>query len=334
MRPSISILGTGGTIASTQTASGATPSKRSEELVSAIPQLNEYADLTVREVVQRPSFTMDFEAVDELREAIRQEIENGVNGVIVTHGTDTMEESAYLLDLTLESDVPVVFTGAQRSADELSADGPSNLMTAVRLLTDERLLAAGGVYIAFDEKLHAARDVTKRHTHALDTFSSPDKGPIAVLTRETIRMYRSPGSYSDSLELEDVDAPATVRTVKSGLGVDSAQLEDAIAADVDGIVLEGTGLGNATTSLGNVVEQAIDAGIPVVVTSRCYAGSTAPVYGTAGGGQTLASHGARHGDDLSTHKARLKLQLVLAQTETPTSLDRYFGASTYDSQQK
>ncbi|SFK65813.1 L-asparaginase [Halogranum rubrum] len=327
MRPSISVLGTGGTIASTQDATGTAPSKQSEELVTAVPQLEEYAELTVREVIQRPSFTMDLEAIEKLRNAVHDEVEGGADGIVVTHGTDTMEESAYLLDMTLDSDTPVVFTGAQRSADEVSADGPANLLTAVRVLTDERIRESGGVYIAFDEELHSARDVTKRHTHALDTFSSPDKGPIAVLTRDAVRLYRSPGSYSATFE--EFAVSATVRTVQSGLGVGPVQLEEAIEAGVDGIVLEGTGLGNTTSSLGDAVEQALAEGISVVVTSRCYAGSTAPVYGTAGGGQTLASHGAVHADDLPTHKARLKLQLVLSQNDESSGVRESFE-STYE----
>ncbi|MFB9808167.1 asparaginase domain-containing protein [Haladaptatus pallidirubidus] len=103
-----------------------------------------------------------------------------------------MEESAYYLDLALDVGVPVVVTGAQRRPDEVSPDGPSNLVTAVRVFTDERIRNTGGVYIAFDEELHAARDATKRHTRKLDTFESPEKGPVAVTTRDEVRCYREP----------------------------------------------------------------------------------------------------------------------------------------------
>ncbi|GAA0234871.1 asparaginase [Haladaptatus pallidirubidus] len=325
MRPTISILGTGGTIASTDGADGATPSKSSEALVTAVPQLADYAALDVREVAQRPSFDMDIPTLEELRRAIRETVEGGADGIVVTHGTDTMEESAYYLDLALDVGVPVVVTGAQRRPDEVSPDGPSNLVTAVRVFTDERIRNTGGVYIAFDEELHAARDATKRHTRKLDTFESPEKGPVAVTTRDEVRCYREPRSYSANLDgsgdLSDID----VRMVKSGAGVGGDQIEAALDTGVDGLVVEGTGLGNTTAAVGDAIEQAISTGVPVVVTSRCYAGSTAPVYGTRGGGRTLANHGAMHGDDLPTHKARLKLLLVLRHVDDPSHTRRYFS---------
>ncbi|MFB9808166.1 hypothetical protein ACFFQF_24620 [Haladaptatus pallidirubidus] len=113
--------------------------------------------------------------------------------------------------------------------------------------------------------------------------------------------------------------------VKSGAGVGGDQIEAALDTGVDGLVVEGTGLGNTTAAVGDAIEQAISTGVPVVVTSRCYAGSTAPVYGTRGGGRTLANHGAMHGDDLPTHKARLKLLLVLRHVDDPSHTRRYFS---------
>lgn len=322
MRPTIAVLGTGGTIASTDASDGAGPSMKSDELVAAVPGLDDHANLLVREVVQRPSFSMDFPTLRQLRDAVGDVVADGADGVIVTHGTDTMEESAYHLDLVLGVDVPVVFTGAQRRPDELGNDGPSNLSTAVRAVTDDRIRSVGGVYIAFDEALYAARYVTKRHTRKLDTFVSPERGPVAVVTRDAVRLYRDPGSASVDLDVAESDAE--VRVVGSAIGVSSAQVDEALEAGVDGLVLEGTGLGNVTAALGDAVARAVDAGVPVVVTSRCFAGSTAAVYGTAGGGQALASHGAVHGDDLPAHKARLKLRLVLALVDDPSEVGEWF----------
>ncbi|WP_049972258.1 asparaginase [Haladaptatus cibarius] len=325
MAQTITILGTGGTIASTDETGGAKPSKNSEALVEAVPQLADYADLDVREVAQRPSFDMDIPTLEELRQAIEGAVEDDADGILVTHGTDTMEESAYYLDLTLDVGVPVVFSGAQRRPDEVSPDGPANLFTAVRVLTDDRIRNSGGVYIAFDEELHAARDVTKRHTRKLDAFESPEKGPVAVTTRGAVRWYREPGSYSVTLDGTGEPSDIDVRMVTSGVGVGGDQIEDALDAGVDGLVVEGTGLGNTTAAVGNAIEQAVSAGVPVVVTSRCYAGSTAAVYGTDGGGQTLADYGAIHGDDLPAHKARLKLRVVLQHVDEASQVRRYFS---------
>jgi L-asparaginase len=130
----------------------------------------------------------------------RTAVNDGADGVVITHGTDTMEKSAYYLDLVLDLDAPVVFTGAQRRSDEVSPDGLSNLLTAVRAASHGRFRGAGGVYIAFDVELHAARDVTKEHTSNLSAFVSPDKCPVVRLTRESVRVHREPEAGRHQLE--------------------------------------------------------------------------------------------------------------------------------------
>lgn len=311
MSPTITVLSTGGTIASTGGERGATPNKTGAELVAAVPPIESYADIEVREVMQTPSFNMDTDSLASIAESARTAVDDGADGVVVTHGTDTMEESAYYLDLVLDLVPPVIFTGAQRRPDEVSPDGPHNLLTAVRAASHDRFRDAGGVYIAFDEELHAARDVTKRHTSDLSTFVSPDKCPVARFTREGVRVHRKPGSRSSSVGVTETSA--TVAMIKTGIGVGEGQMNDALEADVDGIVVEGTGLGNTTSALGETIGDALESGVPVVVTSRCRAGAVAPVYGTSGGGETLRSHGVIDGGDLPAHKARMKLLLVIEE---------------------
>ena len=314
MAASITVLSTGGTIASTASENGATPTQSGEELVAAVPELESHADIEVAAVGRTPSFDMDIESLTAIAERTRTVIEAGADGVVITHGTDTMEESAYYLDLVLDCDAPVVFTGAQRRPDEVSPDGPSNLLTAVRAASHERFRGAGGVYIAFDEELHAARDVTKGHTSDLSAFVSPDTCPVARFTREDVRVHREPGSRSDSVEVTTTSA--NVSMVKTGIGVDAQQMNDALETGVDGIVVEGTGLGNTTSALGDAIGDALEANVPVVVTSRCRGGRVAPVYGTPGGGETLRSHGVIGGGDLPPHKARLKLLLLIEEFGT------------------
>lgn len=305
----VTVLSTGGTIASTGGENGATPSKDGEALTAAVPGLNEYADITVEEVSQTPSFDIDFKTLATLARRARVAIDAGADGVVVTHGTDTMEETAYYLDLVLDSEKPVVLTGAQRRPDEVSPDGHSNLNVAVRAATHDRFQGEGGVYIAFGEELHAARDVTKGHTSTLSTFVSPDKGPVARFTRADIRLHRQPGSYSTSVDT--LETSQDVVMIKSACGTGTQQIRCALEDDVDGIVVEGTGLGNTTSVLGDAIGETIDEGVPVVITSRCHAGAVAPVYGTPGGGATLESHGVISGADLPAHKARIKLMLLL-----------------------
>jgi L-asparaginase len=324
MPASITVLSTGGTIASTPAEDGATPSKSGADLIAAVPELKSYADITATEVVQTPSFDMDIEALTTIAERTRTAVDEGTDGIVITHGTDTMEESAYYLDLVLDLNEPVVFTGAQRRSDETSPDGPSNLLTAVRAASHERFRGQGGVYVAFDEELHAARDVTKGHTSDLSAFVSPEKCPVARFTREDVRMHRDPGSWSDSVGVTATSAD--VPMVKTGIGADAQQLNDALEAGVDGIVIEGTGLGNTTSALGDAIGEALEAGVPVAITSRCQGGAVAPVYGTPGGGETLRSHGVIDGGDLPAHKARLKLMLLIEEfgTDDLTTLREAF----------
>lgn len=317
----VQVLSMGGTIASTPGEGGASPTQSGEALIESVPELNDHADeILVNQVTQLGSFNLDQEHVADLGEAAR-DAADVADGIVVTHGTDTMEESAYHLDLALDLDVPIVFTGAQRRPDEVSSDGPANLVTSFRAATHEEI--RNGVYIAFNEELHAARDVTKAHTHKLETFESPGgKGPVAVFTREDVHLPREPGSKSADLSVLRTDK--TVSIVSSGQGMDDRQIRFAIEQGDDGIVLEGFGLGNTSETLSDAVRDAIESGIPVVVTSRSHAGTLAPIYGN-GGGETLQRHGAISGDDLPAHKARTKLLLALEETDDMDELREIFG---------
>lgn len=322
MSSEVAVISTGGTIASTQNETAATPQKSGTELIDAVPELSEYATLSVRDIAQVPSFDMDLDTIADVGDAVIDVAADDADGVVVTHGTDTMEESAYVLDVTRDFDIPVVFTGAQRRPDERSPDGPANIPAGGPC---RYARSPPGCRRRLHRLRHGAtlpRDVTKSHTSALGTFTSPDKGPIASLTREAIRFHRQPGSYSETLG--PTRSFADVRMIKSAVGIGSRQVDTAVEQGVDGIVIEGTGLGNTTSALGNAIEGAVEEGIPVVVASRCHAGSTAPVYGTDGGGQTLVDNGAVHAGDLPAHKARLKLMLALAAVKEPLAAAEYF----------
>ncbi|MFB6154789.1 MAG: asparaginase [Haloferacaceae archaeon] len=309
----VRVLSCGGTIASEPGEGGAAPAKAGQELVDRVPALGDYADLSVEEMGSHPGFDMDFETVAATARAARRAVEeDGADGVVVTHGTDTLADTAYALDVTVASalDAPVAVTGSQRRFDEPSSDAPANLLAAVRTAADDRF--AGGAYVAFDDEVHAARDAVKTHTNALDTFQSPGKGPVAEFTRAGVHVHRAPGSYSVDVAVPETAAfEASVPVVHSGTGVGGEQVDAALDRGADAVVVEGTGLGNVTGGLGDAIGRAT-AHVPVVVSSRCHAGPTEPVYGTAGGAVTLRDHGALFAGDLSTSKARVKLVLALA----------------------
>lgn len=322
MPKSVKILSTGGTIASTNSEEGAGPSKRGEDLVASLPELGEYAELEVSQVAQKPSNDMDPATMAAMATEARQASRSDTDGIVVTHGTDTMEESAYYLDLVEGIDLPVVFTGAQRRPDEVSSDGPYNLITAVRAATHGEFQCANGSYIVFNGEVHASRYGTKSHTTSVDTFVSPEYGPVGMFTREGFRRYRELGSHSATIPV--AKSEKAVRIVSSVAGADGRMIEFALEDGAAGIVVEGTGLGNTTGGIGDAIREAIMSDVPVVVTSRCSEGPLAPIYGGRGGAKTLWEHGVLNGDSLSSQKARLKLMLALEYVSTTEELATFF----------
>lgn len=181
----VTLLSTGGTIASTDEESGARPTQSGDQLLEAVPELESYAELSIVDVTQVPSYEIDAETLETIGERVHElDTDPAVDAVIVTHGTDTMEETAYYLDVAVQPDIPVFLTGAQRRPDEVSPDGPNNLLTAVRAGSAFAERDAGGTFVAFNEQIHSARSVTKAHTSALGAFRSRNAGPVATVDRE------------------------------------------------------------------------------------------------------------------------------------------------------
>ena len=308
-QPRVRVLAAGGTIASEPGEGGAAPAKAGEELVERVPELGEYADVSAESVASRPGFDVDFATVTALANAAARAADDGADGVVVTHGTDTLADTAFALAVGTDLGVPVVVTGSQRRFDEPGSDAPANLLTAVRAAADDRF--APGVAVAFDDELHPARDAVKRHTNALSTFGSPGKGPAATFTRAGVDVHRPLRPPDVSLPLSADADGVSVPLVSSGTGVGAGAVERALSGGADGLVVEGTGLGNVTGELGDALRAAVDS-VPVVVGTRCHAGPTEPVYGTRGGGVTLAEAGVLFAGDLPVHKTRLALRLALA----------------------
>ena len=312
----VHVIATGGTIASTADGDdrGAAPALSGEELVEAVPDIENHADVTVETVSDRPGFDMSPRICARVAATI-DGAGSSADGFVVTHGTDTLAETARYLDLTCDS--PVVVTGAQRRPDEQGSDGPTNLLTAVRAAAHERV--SQGAFVAFDEELHAASTVRKSHTCALDTFRSPEQGPIARFTRKRVHWYREPEGSSTTFRIPDPDGHPTVPVVVSASGIGSVAFTDA-EARADGIVVAGTGLGNTTAGLGRVIAEA---SCPVVVTSRCHAGPSEPIYGTDGGAATLASYDHVRFSHTTPWATRIELMLALADDRIDERFDSF-----------
>lgn len=318
-KPKVVLLATGGTIASRyDPALGRTvASQRAEDLLALLPQVSSAAELEVVDFATIPSFDMTVQFAFGMARRVNELVARpDVTGVVVTHGTDTMEETSYLADLLLQSDKPVVFTGAQRAHDDPQSDGPPNLLNALRVAASP--LAAGlGAMVCFNGTIHAARDVTKVHTSAVETFQSYEHGALGFVDGERVVIHRRP-VLRRAFQIERLED--AVKLFRLALGCDLDDLQAMIERGAAGLVIEGFGRGNGPTRLTELVRLASSQRIPVLIASRCPAGRVQPVYGGGGGGRDLADAGGIFAGDLKGPKARLLLMVLLSSPHTSTRI--------------
>ena len=308
MTAPVVVVSTGGTIAMrTDAATGKlVPAVSGDELVELIAW-PEAPPLELDEFAQVPSFDMHGQlSLGLARRVAHQARRTDLAGIVVTHGTDTMEESVYLADRLLDSELPVVFTGAQRGADQPDTDGPRNLRDAIRTAASPDARGHGAM-IAFDGELHAAREARKVHTNGLRAFASPGYGAIGHVDGERVVFGRRPDRRPP---LPAPETLAPVDLIRLYAGSDARFLHTAVESGARAIVLEATGRGNANEQVVAGVRDAVAGGVPVAICSRCAEGRVEPVYGR-GGGRDLAEAGALFAGDLAGPKARVLLQLAL-----------------------
>lgn len=309
---SIVTIGTGGTISAVADALGRSGSGLSSRDIAA--SVSGIADgVTVRSVdfSKIPGRAMRPADMIELAGLIQQQVAGGdCDGVVVTHGTDTLEETAFALATTLDVSVPVVVTGAMRLPKEAGHDGPGNVKTAVTVAADPAAAALGPL-VAFHDELHLPRWVAKTHTSHLAAFRSPD-GPLAGSVTEGRVSLTGISRPPDLLGLPQSVDQVRVELIWIAAGADGYLLERA-AEHAQGIVVAGTGGGHTPPPVADAIERVVAAGTPVVVASRCGAGPVLrQTYAGKGGEEHLRSIGAIPAGRLHPVKARLRLQIALA----------------------
>jgi L-asparaginase len=309
----IRVIATGGTIASLpDPASGAVrPAVAAADLVAGVPGLDRLGPVSVEEVARVNGWNLTPSTMLEVAaRAAAAAADPAVDGVVVTHGTDTLEETAFLCDLMVDGEAPVAFAAALRSAAEVSADGPRNLLNAALVARDPAAAGAGAVVVMNDE-VHAARWARKVDSHRVGAFASPGHGPIGLVSPAGAELRWPPPGRVTLPRPAALDRPVAIVQAYTGMeeGLIAAVLEATGAA---GLVLEGTGLGNVPGSAQAGIARAREAGLPVVVATRTLTGGTRAVYGGPGGGVTLRELGVVPAAGLSAAKARLLLMLLLA----------------------
>jgi L-asparaginase len=313
------VLATGGTIASALDASGAVvPVLGARDLVNLltpVPGIEVLAEDFERFASWNagpPIMLRLARRADELRAE--------ADGVVVTHGTDTIEETAYLLDLVLDGPGPVAVTGAMRNNSEPGRDGPRNLWNAIRVAAAPDA-AARGCLVVMNDEIHRAAEVTKAHSFNAAGFVSPFTGPVGFTDSAGV-VFTSPPERARRYATTTADA--SVQLVKMAAGLDATLLRAAIGAGADGIVLEGSGLGHVPRDWVPVVRDAVRHDVPVVLTSRTLGGRVLPVYGGPGGGLDLRDAGVINGGTRSGPKARIELVCALGAGLRGTALRAAF----------
>jgi L-asparaginase len=323
-RPVCCLVATGGTIAMRLDAAtgAAVPAVSGEELVRSVPGLDGVAEVRVRELFNIPSDHMDPPRWAALHGAVTEALAaQEVHGVIVSHGTDTLEETAWFLDLTVPAGKPVVLVGAQRNGSDPHFDGPRNLLHAARVCTSTE--AAGkGTLVVMNNQVHAAREATKTHTSDVESFRSGDFGLLGTVDEDRVVFARQP-LRRQHVALAPAPLPR-VDIVPMYAGADGTLLRAAVQAGARGVVLQALGLGNVNAPLHEAVAEAVRAGVAVVVSTRVPRGRVRPAYGFAGGGMALKTAGACFADDLPPHKARILLMLALQSPQPAQRIQAMF----------
>ena len=321
----VQVVGTGGTISSRYDPEkgGHVSTAPVEAIAELIDKNQKLPPIQVENFSTAPSFEMRIGFIEELIRRLSDLAESDdLAGIVVTQGTDTLEETSFLADLIIDSDKPIIFTGAQLAQDHPQTDGPRNLLDAVRAAASAQARGMG-VMVAFNGQLHAARDVQKLHTSAVETFQSPEIGPLGFVDGKEVIFYRRPVIRR---RLSPVRLDKRVELIRLAMGMDGRVIELLLQSGIDGLVIEAFGRGNVTAEVGLAINQAISSGVPVVVSSRCIAGRVQPIYrGTGGGGADLAAAGAIFAGNLRGPKARLLLMAALADPGARKDLPAVFA---------
>jgi L-asparaginase len=305
----ILVLHTGGTIAMHEDEeTGGVTTDSANPLLAAHLNLPENVELIVEDIFNVPSPHVTPTHMLLLKNRIQKGIvEENIQGVVITHGTDTLEETAFFLDSTIYQMFPIVLTGAMRSSNELGSDGLYNYLSAIRVASNEKSIGKG-VLVVMNDEIHTARYVTKTHTTNVATFRTPTHGPIGLVTKHDIIYYQQL-NFLPTYNIQTVDGKIPIVKAYAGMSADIFYMLDSGA--VDGLVIEALGAGNLPPDAAEALMPLLENDVPVVLVSRCFNGVAEPVYSYAGGGVQLENAGVMFCNGINSQKARLKLLIGL-----------------------
>jgi L-asparaginase len=328
MLPRVLFIFTGGTISMKidPVTGGAVPALSGREILAYDPTLAELAEIEVIDFGRLPGPHWTPAAMWELSELTRAQIQRpDLDGIVITHGTDTLEETAYLVDLRHVSPKPIAFVGAMRNTSELSFDGPANLRAALRTVIEPDARGQG-VFVVLNMLIHAASAATKSDTQSLETFTSPVFGPLGMVDTDRVLFARA---LPRRALIETSVLEPRVDLLLTYAGFDGRFIDAARECGVRGLVLEGTGRGNVPPAALPALDRLLAAGIPVVLSTRCPQGRVLDTYAYEGSGHDLRRRGVLFAGALTGPKARVHLMLALGATREPAALRQLVEQGRY-----
>ena len=319
----ILVVFTGGTFSMMidEKTGGAVPRYSGKELLGMIPEVKSLAKIECFDFGKYPGPHVTPELMLDLSKKINAKLKSDkFDGVIVTHGTDTLEETAYFLDLTIKTEIPIVVIGSMKNSSEPDWDGPKNLIDALHICLNENSNNLG-VLVCLNGEINAASEVTKIYSDSVESFKSLDFGTLGFVQKGRVIFNRLP-RHLETIQTKKINTNVDLLTVYAGM--DEKFFKFSADSGVDGIVVEALGVGNVPPPAFEGIKYAVEKGIPVILTSRCPAGETDYVYSYPGAGKHLHNLGVIFSDYLNGQKARIKLMIVLGQTNNLSEIKRFF----------
>jgi len=323
-KKNILIVFTGGTFSmriERKKSGGAVPRYSGEELLKKIPEVQKLARISFYDFGKYPGPHVTPEIMMQLSKQLKKKLaENKYDGIVVTHGTDTLEETAYLIDLTIKTKVPIVFTGSIKNSSERDWDGPKNLVDSIQVCLNKNSKGMGTL-VCMHGEVNAASEVTKIFSNEFETFQSLDFGSLGFVQKDRVVYNRLP-RFLEIINTNKINPNVDLLTVYAGM--DEKFFRHSADSGVDGLVIEALGIGNVPPAAFKGVEYVIKKNIPVVLVSRCPAGETDYIYSYPGAGRHLHNLGVIFTDYLNGQKARIKLMLALSKTQDRKLLKKIF----------
>ena len=305
MPKKILVLHTGGTISMQADDSGAVVTSQDNPMNHVSNQL-EGVEVHALDFFNLPSPHIKPKHMLALYQKIKEEADH-YDGFVITHGTDTLEETAYFLDTMEVPHKPIVLTGAMRSSNELGSDGVYNYLSALRVASDDKA-ADKGVLVVMNDEIHAAKYVTKTHTTNVSTFQTPTHGPLGLIMKHEI-LYFKTAEPRVRFDLDKIQGLVPIIPVYAGM---TEELLDLLPVDqLDGLIIQAFGAGNVPKETSQKLNALIQEGLPIALVSRCFNGIAEPVYAYEGGGVCLQNAGVFFVKELNAQKARLKLLIAI-----------------------